>query len=176
MAEDLTGTVRLPAKPEKADPFEEEYRRAGAESAIEAFEKPRPGSPPDAFDIWTAGQSGNQVAPPSPATGAWRGPLAGPSFGEKIAEATGGKTAEKGPGKPALAAPAGAGGETVALKVSTVARTNGGLSDADIERLAARVVEKLSDKVVREIAWEVIPDMAEIVIKQRIKELESGIE
>jgi hypothetical protein len=60
--------------------------------------------------------------------------------------------------------------------LSSVARSNGELSDADIERLATKVVEKLSDKIVREIAWEVIPDMAEIVIKQRIKELESGVE
>ncbi|HTO89214.1 MAG TPA: response regulator [Thermoanaerobaculia bacterium] len=51
-----------------------------------------------------------------------------------------------------------------------------GLSEADIDRLAARVVEKLSDRIIREIAWEVIPDMAEIVIKQRIKELEAGLE
>ncbi|HEY6147395.1 MAG TPA: hypothetical protein VIZ69_06840, partial [Thermoanaerobaculia bacterium] len=50
------------------------------------------------------------------------------------------------------------------------------MTDEQIERLATRVVEKLSDRIVREIAWEVIPDMAEIVIKQRIKELESGIE
>ena len=48
--------------------------------------------------------------------------------------------------------------------------------DDEIDRLASRVVEKLSDRIVREIAWEVIPDMAEIVIKQRIKELESGVE
>ena len=50
------------------------------------------------------------------------------------------------------------------------------MTDEQIERLATRVVEKLSDRIVREIAWEVIPDMAEIVIKQRIRELESGIE
>ena len=50
------------------------------------------------------------------------------------------------------------------------------LSDADLDRLASRIVEKLSDRVIREIAWEVIPDMAEIVIKQRIKELEAGLE
>jgi CheY-like chemotaxis protein len=61
--------------------------------------------------------------------------------------------------------------------LSSVARTSGNdLTDEQIERLAARVVEKLSDRVVREIAWEVIPDMAEIVIKQRIKELEAGVE
>ena len=51
-----------------------------------------------------------------------------------------------------------------------------GLTDDEIDRLASRVVERLSEKIVREIAWEVIPDVAEIVIKQRIKELESGVE
>ncbi len=60
---------------------------------------------------------------------------------------------------------------------SSVSRPEGGgLSDDDIDRLAARVVERLSERIVREIAWEVIPDVAEIVIKQRIKELESGVE
>jgi CheY-like chemotaxis protein len=63
--------------------------------------------------------------------------------------------------------------------LSSVSRGAGGaagLSDDDIDRLASRVVERLSDKIVREIAWEVIPDVAELVIKQRIKELESGVE
>lgn len=61
--------------------------------------------------------------------------------------------------------------------LSSVARSAGAdLSDDQIDKLAQRVVEKLSDRIVREIAWEVIPDMAEIVIKKRIKELEAGIE
>lgn len=50
------------------------------------------------------------------------------------------------------------------------------MTDEQLDRLASKVVEKLSDRIVREIAWEVIPDMAEIVIKQRIKELESNAE
>ncbi len=50
------------------------------------------------------------------------------------------------------------------------------LTEAQIEAIAERVVEKLSDRVVREIAWDVIPEMAEIVIKRRIKELESEAE
>lgn len=50
------------------------------------------------------------------------------------------------------------------------------LTEEQIERIAARVVEKLSDRVVREIAWEVVPDMAEMAVKRRIKELESGAE
>jgi len=63
--------------------------------------------------------------------------------------------------------------------LSSVSRGGAGavsLSDDEIDRLASRVVERLSDKIVREIAWEVIPDVAELVIKQRIKELESGVE
>jgi CheY-like chemotaxis protein len=55
-------------------------------------------------------------------------------------------------------------------------RSTGDITDEQLDRLAAKVVEKLSDKIVREIAWEVIPDMAEIVIRQRIKELEAGVE
>jgi hypothetical protein len=60
--------------------------------------------------------------------------------------------------------------------LSSVSRPEGGLSDDEIDRLASRVVERLSEKIVREIAWEVIPDVAELVIKQRIKELEAGAE
>jgi CheY-like chemotaxis protein len=60
---------------------------------------------------------------------------------------------------------------------SSVSRPEGGgLTEDEIDRLASRVVERLSDRIVREIAWEVIPDMAELVIKQRIKELEAGVE
>jgi CheY-like chemotaxis protein len=60
--------------------------------------------------------------------------------------------------------------------LSSVSRSAGSLSDDEIDRLASRVVERLSDKIVREIAWEVIPDVAEVVIRQRIKELEAGTE
>jgi len=54
------------------------------------------------------------------------------------------------------------------------------LTDSEIERLAerlaAKVVEKLSDKVIKEVAWEVVPEMAELVVRERIRELESGAE
>lgn len=49
----------------------------------------------------------------------------------------------------------------------------GGLSDDEVDRIARRVVELLSDATVREVAWEVIPDLAEVVIKKRLRELES---
>ena len=46
------------------------------------------------------------------------------------------------------------------------------LSDEDVDRIARRVVELASDRL-DQIAWEVVPDMAEIVVRQRIRELEA---
>jgi CheY-like chemotaxis protein len=50
------------------------------------------------------------------------------------------------------------------------------LSDADVDRIARRLVELMGEKVVKDIAWEVIPDLAEVVIKDRLRELESQVE
>jgi hypothetical protein len=47
------------------------------------------------------------------------------------------------------------------------------LTDAQVDRIARRVVELMSDQVVRNIAWEVIPDLAEMVVKERIRQLET---
>ncbi|HBL31595.1 MAG TPA: hypothetical protein DD490_32640 [Acidobacteria bacterium] len=53
---------------------------------------------------------------------------------------------------------------------------NGHLSDADVDRIARRVVELMADRAIRDVAWEVIPDMAEMVIRDRLRELESQAE
>jgi hypothetical protein len=50
---------------------------------------------------------------------------------------------------------------------------SGDVSDEVIERIARRVVQMLSADEVKKIAWEVIPDMAEMVVKERIRQLES---
>jgi CheY-like chemotaxis protein len=47
------------------------------------------------------------------------------------------------------------------------------LSEEQIDRIARRVVELMSEQVVRNIAWEVIPDVAEMVVKERIRQLEA---
>lgn len=47
------------------------------------------------------------------------------------------------------------------------------LSDEDVERISRRVVERLSDRIVRDIAWEVVPEIAEILVRQRLRELEA---
>jgi CheY-like chemotaxis protein len=62
------------------------------------------------------------------------------------------------------------------LAVGSVALPSDRLSDADVDRIARRLVEILGDKVVRDIAWEVVPDLAEVVIKDRLRELESQVE
>jgi CheY-like chemotaxis protein len=55
---------------------------------------------------------------------------------------------------------------------STPATEEVGLSDDDIERIARRLLELAADRI-ESIAWEVVPDMAEIVVRKRIRELET---
>jgi CheY-like chemotaxis protein len=49
------------------------------------------------------------------------------------------------------------------------------LSEDDVDRIARRVLELATERI-EHIAWEVVPDMAEIVVRQRIRELESEAE
>jgi len=49
------------------------------------------------------------------------------------------------------------------------------LSDEQVDRIAKRVVELAMPQLER-IAWEVIPDMAEMVVRKRIAELEAAAE
>jgi len=51
----------------------------------------------------------------------------------------------------------------------------GPLSDADVERIARRVLE-LATPLLEQIAWEVLPDVAETLVRQRIAELEAAAE
>lgn len=51
-----------------------------------------------------------------------------------------------------------------------------GLSDQDVERIARRVAELVGEEAVKEVAWEIVPDLAEVVIKDRIHQLESQAE
>jgi len=49
------------------------------------------------------------------------------------------------------------------------------LTEDDIDRIARRVIELASDRL-EQIAWEIVPDMAEIIVRQRIRELEAESE
>jgi CheY-like chemotaxis protein len=74
------------------------------------------------------------------------------------------------PSGPAVAAPAPPAGAAAGSAVPIT------LSEVDIDRICRRVLEVLSEKVVREITWEVVPDLAEVEIKNRIRELESQVD
>ena len=50
-----------------------------------------------------------------------------------------------------------------------------GLSDEDIDRIARRLLELSTDRI-EHIAWDVIPDMAEVVVRERMRELEAEAE
>ena len=43
-----------------------------------------------------------------------------------------------------------------------------------IERAAREIIAPIAEKVAREVAWEVIPDLAESLVRRRIRELEGG--
>lgn len=65
----------------------------------------------------------------------------------------------------------------VAQAVSAPSEAPGSpLSDEDVDRVARRIVELLGDRAVRDVAWEVVPDMAEVVIRSRLRELENQVE
>jgi hypothetical protein len=73
--------------------------------------------------------------------------------------------------KPALVAELAA--EEPAAAAPLTGTGAGELTDEQIDRIARRVVQLMSDQIVRNIAWEVIPDLAEIVVKERIRQLEN---
>ena len=77
------------------------------------------------------------------------------------------------PSRPAAQAPPPV---AVPAPASAARGADGALSEADVDRIARRVVELLGEQLVREVAWEVVPDMAELVIKDRIRELERQLE
>ncbi len=66
--------------------------------------------------------------------------------------------------------------EPEAAKPAAAAASSGNgadLSEEQIDRIARRVVQLMSDQVVKNIAWEVIPDLAEMIVKERIRQLEA---
>lgn len=108
-----------------------------------------PAAPPAAGFNWAASPAPEPTYPPGPTAAA--APAPEPAFppGPTVSAAS--------------AAPEHAGG-------------NGHLSEDDVDRIARRVVALLGDKTVRDVAWEVIPDMAEVIIRDRLRELEGQVE
>ena len=90
------------------------------------------------------------------------------------------EVAEPAPAAPVeapVAAPAAESAvtEPAVEAVAPAANGSGPLSDDDVERIARRVAELMGEKALRDVAWEVLPDLAEVIIKERISELESQV-
>lgn len=67
-------------------------------------------------------------------------------------------------------------GEAAAVSRAPAESTLRELSEADVDRIARRVVELIGESAVRDVAWEVVPDLAEMLLKARIEELEASVE
>ena len=109
---------------------------------------------------------------------------------EPVAEAEGGPSADEleeiaaaarledlsaliPPPSVSIAAPAGKEEAPPAITTAPIeAAVPGALSEADVDRIARRVVQLLTDKAVRDIAWEVVPEFAERLVRERIAEVE----
>ena len=58
-----------------------------------------------------------------------------------------------------------------AIFVQEPAPTANGISEADIDRIADRVIQKLSTQVIESIAWEIVPDITEKIVRQELKRI-----
>jgi CheY-like chemotaxis protein len=170
--EDFTGSIRNLRGMGRDEPLENLYGPEDVESALEAFREVEPTA--RAAD-WRA------AAQPSEPASMWITP-------ESAEEAPddGGRTQriDVSEFRASETSTAIAAEEKAAPNAdSTQPRSPSAvheLSDAEIERIAEKVarklVEKFSDRVVREVAWEVVPEAAELAVRERIRELESGVE
>ncbi|MCG8461376.1 MAG: response regulator [Holophagales bacterium] len=148
---------------------------AGPEAAPETrlIETPYPVAPAAdqasaAPDLAGAGSTADPAVEPHAEVEAVADPAVDPHPGvEGAAGAMEEARAEAGTGDSAAGAgdSAAGAGEPVAT-----------LSDDDVDRIARRVVELLGESGVKEVAWEVVPDLAEVIIRERIRELESQAE
>jgi CheY-like chemotaxis protein len=66
-------------------------------------------------------------------------------------------------------------GDKPPVEEATEEASDMGLSDDDVDRIARRLLELAGDRI-EHIAWDVIPDMAEVVVRERMRELEAEAE
>ncbi len=98
----------------------------------------------------------------------------GPVLGEEPGAVTSDLTHEARPAPaagPVEPAPGPVEAETVAPEPAGLPLAFG-IPEAEIDAIAEAVVRRLTDRVLREIAWEVVPEMAEVIIRERLGELE----
>jgi CheY-like chemotaxis protein len=146
----------MPLEPLEPSGSEFEAHEDDAPTAIEPTEAfaPEPEPATDAWDVTSDDDTGDRGPDTSPMEA---DPVPSHDEAETAHSAVAPVSSPDLPG-PAPAVPAG-----------------GGLSDEDVERIARRVAEIAAERI-EQIAWEVIPDMAEIVVRERVRELEAEVE
>ncbi len=179
------------------EPAAEEVEARAPESTSEPFaiglddDETRPETlvePPDLLDLPEAELPELEAEPDAPAVGAVAG--WGPEEGAEAPGATqadaaifelepedlsgSGEELELPAELPAEPAPEPAEPPAVAPGAEPAAASP--LSDEDVDRIARRLLELVGDRPVREVAWEVVPDLAEVVIRDRLRQLETQVE
>ena len=166
-----------------------EERKAAALALLEAVEARSAVAPPPAVagDAFEFAEPESEVAP---ATTPWEppAPAVAPALPVVVPAAPAPAPAPFAtPAEPVVAAvaaapapfaaPAEPAVAAVAAVTATVAGGTAGrdLSQDEVDRIARRVLE-LAEPLIERIAWEVIPDMAEMMVRQRIRELEEAAE
>lgn len=152
-----------------AEPFAWAIPAPAEASPSASLDEPLTWNPPPAEPEWSvtpAEPEWNVEATEPPAAAEWASPAPPVQPPEELAPApvyTAAAPVWQAPAaepQPAAAAPASSNG-------------GGELSDEDVDRIARRLVELLGDRAIRDVAWEVVPDLAEVIIRDRLRELES---
>lgn len=164
--------------PQASPPQQDEDRpTSGEEPSGFGFDTGAPGPEAIAFtpqssepsaEAQSNGETGEERWPSASA----QPPLETPESSEAEAPAAGGfPVSAPGEEQPVRAEEAQAG--RTGTEAGGSGESGGRMNDEDVDRIARRVVELLSDKAVRDIAWEVIPDLAEAIVRDRIRQLET---
>lgn len=141
------------------------------ESAMATSDSPVWEEPAAAAPVWALADSAAVAETPAAPAGAAEttSPFGG---GEAEDSFPAGPAAAPAP-EPVQTAPAEASPAEEPAAAAAASGVPADLTEEQITRIARRVVEMLSADVVKNIAWEVVPDMAEMVVKERIRQLES---
>jgi CheY-like chemotaxis protein len=186
--EDFTGSIRNLRGLGREEPLESLYGPEDVDSALAAFQAVEPNS------LWIEEPAANRPAPDAaratdpvphrpvdaPPVAKRPEPAAADDGQTRRIDVSRFHTPSDSASPPQTAAAEPAPPMRPIAPVAGVGAPNRELSEAEIEalaeRVARRVIEKLSEQIVREIAWDVVPETAELVVRERIRELESGVE
>lgn len=160
---DATPLSEQDAKPAEPEDAGEPFRLSEPESEGFSLElEPEVESTPESAPEPAAPEAGapEPEAPPAPEP---KPPE--PPRPEPVREPAAASSAAPPPSAPSSTAPS-----------SAAAAAATGLSDADVERIARRVAELVGPEAIKDVAWEIVPDLAEVVIRDRIQQLESQVE